>query len=180
MPSPIISMSRANKFILVAGVIFLIYGYLCRIIKINFFWDSSDIGWILIFVALLLYWINLRKKRREQSKKTIWVSIGIFLLYLGLGILPVIAILIRNSEAYHVATEYLKADINIKNEVGNVKGFGLFPGGTVQETTINGVKSGSATLAIIVKGNNKYMDVIIDLVKLPEGPWKVTDLRSRR
>jgi hypothetical protein len=179
MTSPIISMSRANKFILVAAVIFLIYGFLCRIIKINFFWDSSDIGWILLFVALLLYWINLRKKRREQGKKTIWMSIGIFLLYLGLGVLPVVGILMRNSEAYHAATEYLKADINIKTEVGNVKGFGLFPGGEVQETTINGVKSGSARLAIIVKGSKKYMDVIIDLVKLPNRPWKVTDLRSR-
>ena len=179
MPFPI-ALSKANKILLVTGVIFLIYGYLCRIIPINFLWDSRTIGWILLFVALLLYWINLRKRRRQHDKKTVWVTIGIIFLYLGLSILPIVIIIIRNSDAYNAATEYLKTDTKIRTEVGNVNGFGLIPEGAVQVTSHNGVKSGNATLAIIVEGNKRYMDVIIDLVKLPGEPWTVTNLRAKR
>ena len=64
-----IIMSRLSKTILSIGLIFLIYGYLCRLLKVDFFWDSKMIGWIVLFIALLSYWIDLRRTRIQRGQK---------------------------------------------------------------------------------------------------------------
>ena len=170
-------MSRLTKTILIIGLILLIYGYLCRILKIDFFWDSKVIGWIVLFVALLSYWVDLRKTRNRHGKRIIWVTIGISVLIFGLVLLPVVVFMIKTSDAYGTAIEYLKSDPNIKEQVGNVRGFGLIPTGSVQTTTINGVESGNATFEIVVRGDKKYVDVTIDLEKAPDSLWTVSYLR---
>jgi uncharacterized membrane protein (DUF485 family) len=170
-------MSRLSKTILSIGLILLIYGYLCRILKIDFFWDSKMIGWIVLFIALLSYWIDLRRTRIQRAKKTIWVTIGICILIFGLVILPVTVFILKTSDAYDAAIEYLMSDAKIKDEIGNVKGFGLFPTGSVSTTTINGVESGKAIFEIIIKGTRNYKDVIIELDKAPDKFWTVVNVR---
>jgi len=170
-------MSRITKTILIIGIILLIYGYLCRLLNLYFFWDSKTIGWIVLFIALLSYWIDLRRTRRQSGKKTTWVIIGICFLTVGLCALPMAAFLIKTSEAYDTAIEYLKSEPKIKDEIGEVKGFGLIPTGSVQTTTINGAESGSATLDIIVIGNKKNKDITIELKKTPEQDWIVTYIK---
>ena len=170
-------MSKLSKTILIIGAIFLIYGYLCRMLNIDFFWDSKTIGWIVLVIALLFYWIDLRKTRRRQGKKIVWVTTGICFLVFGLLILPVVVFMLKTSDAYIAATEYLKSDPKIKDEFGDVNGFGLIPTGSVQTTTINGAESGSATFELIVKGDKKYKDVTINLKKNPDTFWTVTDIR---
>lgn len=171
-------MTRLTKTILITGIILLAYGYLCRMLKINFFWDSKTIGWIVLVIALLSYWIDLRKTRKRQSKKIVWVTIGICILIFGLIILPVVVFMLKTSDAYEAATEYLKSDPKTKNEIGDVRGFGLIPTGSVQTTTFNGVESGRATFELIVRGDKKYIDVTIDLEKAPNSFWAVTNLKS--
>src|SRR5215212_2751565 len=112
-------MSRATKTILIIGLILLIYGYLCRALKFDFFWDSKVIGWIVLFIALLSYWVDLRKTRIRHGKRITWVTIGICVLIFGLVLLPVVVFMLKTSDAYDVAIEHLKADSNIKDEVGN-------------------------------------------------------------
>src|SRR5689334_1913039 len=170
-------MSKFSKTILITGAILLTYGYLCRMLKIDFFWDSKTIGWIVLVIALLSYWIDLRKIKRREGKKIVWVTIGICFLVFGLMILPVAVFTLKTSDAYVAATEYLKSDQKVKDEFGDVNGFGLIPTGSVQTTTINGAESGSATLKLIVKGDKKYTDVTIHLEKTPETFWTVTDIR---
>jgi len=170
-------MNRLSKTILVIGAILLVYGYLCRILKINFFWDSKAIGWIVLLIALLSYLIDLRRTRGQRGKKVIWVTIGICILILGLVILPVAVFMLKTSDAYDAAIEYLRSDPKIKDEIGNVKGFGLIPTGSVQTTTINGIESGNATFEIIVRGDKKYIDITVDLEKTPTNFWTVTYVR---
>lgn len=170
-------MTQQTKSILIVAIILLIYGYLCRMVGLNFFWESKMIGWILLFLALLFYWIDLSKRRRQLGKKTIWVTIGISILFLFLLIAPVAIVLLKTSKAYDTAVEYLRSDPKIREEVGNVKGFGLIPAGSVETTTINGVESGYATFQIIVRGSRKYKDVIIDLQEAPGKYWTVTYVR---
>jgi hypothetical protein len=170
-------MSRPSKTILIIGVILLVYGYLCRKFEIDFFWDSKTIGVILLFIALLSYWIDLRRTRKRRGKKLIWVTVGICFLILGLVTLPFAVVMIKTSDAYDAALQYLDSDPKIKEEIGNVKGFGLIPTGSVATTTINGVESGGATFEIIVKGEKKYMDVTIRLEKKSDKYWTVTDTR---
>ena len=85
--------------------------------------------------------------------------------------------MLKTSDAYGTAIEFLETDSTTKTEIGKVKGFGLIPTGAVQTTTINGVESGNATFEIIVRGDRKYKDVTIDLEKLPDSLWTVTYLR---
>jgi hypothetical protein len=170
-------MSRLTKTIFIIGLTLLIYGYLCRILKIDFFWDSKVIGWIIFFIALLSYWVDLRRTRIQHGKRIILVTIGICILVFGLVLLPVVVFMLKTSDAYDAAIEYLKTDSNIKDEVGNVKGFGLIPTGSVQTTTINEVESGNAVFEIVVRGDKKYKDVTIELQKIPDSLWTVTYLK---
>jgi hypothetical protein len=170
-------MNRLTKTILAIGFILIAYGYLVRILQIRFFWDSKDIGWILLFIALLTYWIDLRKRRIHQGKRTTWVTVGLCFLILGLGILPIVVFKIKTSSPYDAAIKYLKVDSRIRDELGEVKGFGFFPGGSVEISIKNGVESGRATFKLTIRGDKKYKDVLIDLEKLPETVWTVTDLR---
>lgn len=170
-------MTRLTKIILIGGLILLAYGYLCRILKIDFFWDSKIIGWIVLSIALLTYWIDLRKTRIRHGKGAIWLTIGICILIFGLTLLPIVVFMLKTSDAYVAALKYLKSDPNIKEQLGNVKGFGLIPTGSVQTTTINGVESGNATFEMVIKGDKKYMDVTIDLEKAPDSVWTVTYLK---
>ena len=105
------------------------------------------------------------------------MTIGICVLIFGLILLPVVVIMLKTSDAYDTAIEHLRSDPNIKEQVGNVSGFGLIPTGSVQTTTINGVESGNAIFEIIIRGDKKYKDVTIELVKEPDSVWTVTSLR---
>jgi hypothetical protein len=167
-------MNRPTKTLLTIGLILLVYGYLCRAIGLNFFWDSKTIGGFLLFIALLLYWIDLKKKRKQQSKKTGWVTFGICVLGLGLAIFPAIVIVFNSSEAYHAAKEYLKSDLRIKEEVGNVESFGLIPSGSMQTINSNGVETGNAIFEMTVNGSKKNRDVVIELKKELQTAWTVT------
>jgi hypothetical protein len=95
----------------------------------------------------------------------------------GLALLPVIVIIFHNTEAYHAATEYVKSDQRIKEQIGEVNSFGLIPSGTVQTTTTNGVETGNAVFEMTVNGSKKNMDVVIELIKEPNNAWTVTALR---
>jgi len=170
-------MSRLTKTILIVGIILLVYGYLCRVLKIDFFWDSKMVGWFVLFIALLSYWTDLRRIRISQMKSIILVTAGICILIFILVFIPAIVFMLKTSDAYGTAIEFLETDSTTKTEIGKVKGFGLIPTGAVQTTTINGVESGNATFEIIVRGDRKYKDVTIDLEKLPDSLWTVTYLR---
>ena len=170
-------MSRLTKLIFLIGLVLLVYGYLCRILKIDFFWDSKVIGWIALFIALLSYCVDLRKTRIRHGKRIIWVTIGICFLIFGLALLPVVVFMLKTTEAYATALEYLKSDPNINEHVGNVRGFGFIPTGSVQTTTINRIESGNAIFEIVVKGDKKYLDLTVYLEKKPDSLWTVTYIR---
>ncbi|MGZ3882265.1 MAG: hypothetical protein ACXVBF_13035 [Flavisolibacter sp.] len=171
-------MNRLTKSVLITGLIFFVYGYLSRKFNLYFFWDAKTIGGILLVVALLLFLINLRRNRKQQRKKIIWVTLGICFLAFGLVLFPVIAVIFHASDAYHIATEYIKSNPKIREQVGEVRSFGLIPGGIIQTTTINGVETGSAILEMTVNGSKKNMDASIELKKEPDSEWTVTSFKS--
>lgn len=167
-------MNRFTKATLIIGLILLVYGYLCRLLSIYFFWDSRNFGWIALFIALTNYLFNLRKTKKLQSKKTVWITFGIIFLSMGLIITPIVIFIFHKSEAYQSAIEYVKNDPKIKESIGEVKGFGLIPTGQVQSSSINGEESGVAIFNITVNGTKKYRDIIVTLKKTPETFWTAT------
>jgi hypothetical protein len=170
-------MSRLTKAILIIGIAIVIYSYLCRELNIYFFWDSKMIGLILLFVALLSYWVDLRRIRRHRRKKIVWVTIGICFIVFGFVSFFITLFMLKSSDAYGAATEFLKSDSNIKAELGEVNGFGLIPIGAFVSSTMNGRETGSATFEITIHANKKNKDVKIHLEKTADKAWTVTDVR---
>ena len=157
-------MSRLTKLFFIIGIILLIYGYLCRTLDIYFFWDSKSFGWIVMFIGLMGYLFDLDKTKKIHGKRTFWVKMGIGAIIFGFAIVAaVIFEFKKNSEAYQIAIEYLSADSQIKNEIGDVKGFGLIPTGSQTITTINGAESGQVIFILTINGTKKYKDVEINL-----------------
>jgi len=169
-------MKRFTKISLITGLILVTYGYLCRAINIYFFWDSKIIGWFLLFFALAGLLFSLYRSRKSEGKKTGWVKIGIGFVLLGLIISPIVIFIIKKSDAYQAAIEYLKTDTEIKNTVGNIRGFGLIPTGQIESSTNNGENSGDAVFNITIRGDKKYKDVMVALKKTPETMWTIVSL----
>ena len=59
-------LSVKNQKLVIATAIILVYGYLCRILNLYFFWESKAIGWTLLAVTLILLLIQ-----RINWKKTV-------------------------------------------------------------------------------------------------------------
>jgi multisubunit Na+/H+ antiporter MnhG subunit len=171
-------MSTRTKFILFSGILLLAYGISSRLIPVYFFWESRVLGWIVLIMALLSYWFDLRKSRIQKGKKTIWVTIGIGILILFLVIAPVTMYLLKNSDAYGAAIEELENDKALRQEIGAIKGIGLFPLGSVQISSSNGEESGHASFQIIVMGSKKYKDVVIEMMKDRGGIWRVRTIEN--
>jgi hypothetical protein len=79
----------------------------------------------------------------------------------------------HKTEPYRVAIEYLKTNPQVKEEVGNIKGFGVIPTGAMETTSINGSESGHATFFLTVFGDKKYKDVDVNLRETPETGWQI-------
>jgi hypothetical protein len=167
----------------ISGMILLAYGYLSRMAHLYFFWDSKILGWILIYTALLSFLIDIRRARKRNGKKRFWVTFFIACLALGFLISPIAVVLIKTSEAYNVAIEYLKNDLELQKEIGEVRGFGLIPSGSVTgTTTINPQGSTTKEYAefwLTVRGSRRYKDIIIQLSKWSPGPWEIVNVRNQ-
>ena len=167
-------MSNATKIAFTIGIILLVYGYLCRILKIYFFWDSKSFGWIFLIIGLMFYLFDLNRTRRQKGKRIFWVRMGIGFIMFFFALAGAIIFEFKyNSDPYQVAIDYLKSDSVIKNEIGDVTGLGLIPMGAQTITTINGKEYGKAVYYITVSGNKKKKDVEIKLEKTPETVWTV-------
>ena len=167
-------MGNTTKIAFAIGIFLLAYGYLCRILKIYFFWDSKSFGWIFLIIGLMFYLFDLNRTRRRKGKRTFWVRMGIgFIIFFFVLAGAIFFEFKYNSEPYQVVIEYIKSDSVIKNEIGDVTRFGLIPTGAQAITTINGNEYGKAVYYITVSGNKKKKDVEIKLKKTPETVWTV-------
>jgi len=169
-------MRKSTKIILLLGVLLVAYGYLSRKLDVYFFWDSKPFGWIVLFIALLFYLIDVHRARTKQGKKTIWAMVGIVVIIIGFSLTAFLIFDFHNSEPYQIAVDYLKNNSQLKDEVGNVTGFGLIPSGSMETTSINGSESGKATLFLTVFGGKKIKDVDVNLRKTTDTDWTVISI----
>ncbi|WP_158602136.1 RDD family protein [Cohnella endophytica] len=91
-------------------------------------------------------------------------SIAIFFICIILfGVLQIM----KQSDSYKVATDYIQSSSDIREIVGNEIKFGYFPMGSIQYE--NGY--GKSDLTMKVKGKNKTISVHILLDKKPGSDW---------
>jgi hypothetical protein len=168
-------MKKRTKLILVIGGTLLVYGHLCRWFDLYFFWDSKSIGWMFLLIGAISYLFDNIEIRENQNKKTIWNKIGIGFLSFILIVGTIFSVSIRLfSDAYEVATNYIVTDSSLKEQLGIVNGFSIMTSGSIQTETNSEGEFGFAVFELTAKGDKKFKDLTIQLVKNPENPnWRV-------
>jgi len=161
-------MSTSTKVLFIIGILLLIYGYCCRLFNIYFFWDSKHFGWIIMATSLMGFFIDLKKILEAQKKSTFLPGFFIGIIIVAFGIAGGGILLLNSYKAYQEAIESIKTDEVIKNEMGNIKGVGLFPSGIGFLDFPFNVKPGPSTFVITIRGSSVIKDVEITLYrKLP-------------
>ena len=180
-------MNKIAKSLLILGLIFFIYGNLCRVFGVYFFWESKSIGWFLILSGLIGFILNLPEiKTTNRNKKLLFKTITIGVSVYLVGILmaelkSVIAVTV--SHGYNNGIILLEKDESLKSEIGEIKSFGLLPTATrnpysfnvFSTTSIYGENDeGYSNLLIdlTIKGTRKYKDISIHVYK-DDQEWKM-------
>ncbi|MEZ4773031.1 MAG: hypothetical protein R3D00_07605 [Bacteroidia bacterium] len=167
-------LNKFTKTVLITGLTFMLYGYLCRLIGIYFFWECKSIGWILLFIGVIGFLSNRIKIKTTEKKKTNLEKVGIGIIIFVLLVQTILVAVIPFTDAYLVATTHLINDDNLKTEIGNITGFGLIPTGSIQKATDSSGEYGSATINLTVRGDKAFKDITIYVVKNADSPeWKV-------
>ncbi|HEY5771807.1 MAG TPA: hypothetical protein VIS75_04230 [Chitinophagaceae bacterium] len=158
-------MSTSTKVIFIIAFLLLIYGYLCRMLNIYFFWDSKHFGWIMLTTGIMGFFIDLKKILEAQKKNTFLPRLFIGVIIVAFGIAGGGILLLNNSKTYQDAIENIKTDRVIKSEIGDIRGIGLFPSGTGFLDFAFNVNSGPSTFIITVRGSLLIKDVEITLYR---------------
>jgi hypothetical protein len=166
-------MSKFTKSILTAGIMLMLYGYICRIVHLYFFWESKYAGWALIFIGAVGFLVYRVHAKKIQGRKTIVEKIGIGIISFILLIQLILLIVIPRTGAYKTSLVFLLNNTGLKNEVGNIKSFSLIPLGSVEKKTVNHIETGNATIFLTVKGDKRFKDVTVYLEKGPGMDWAV-------
>lgn len=163
-----------TKTLLAASLCLVVYGYLARLTGIYFFWESDSIGWTLFLLAVIVFLYNRIRLKRAMQKKVLGEKLVIGLIIFVFLLQAILIAVIPDSDAYAAAKSFLKNDPAVKAEVGNVTGFGLIPIGSMQQSSGPGGTYGSASISLILKGDKKYKEITVLVIKLPDNlHWQV-------
>jgi len=167
-----LSMNVKIAFATAFGLI--ITGYLVRGFDYYVFWESKPIGYALLLVCFAILLRKDIKTRKALKVKNAWSHIGFWIIVFILFVKTLITIILPNSDAYLAAKDYLKNNSQLKSEIGEIKGFTVLPSGGIQSSSdLNGTY-GTASIALIIKGTEKFKELIIYVEKTPEKDWTVT------
>ena len=170
-------LSKLNKGLVWLTIAFLIYGYLCRIIGLYFFWETKTIGWTLLFVTIISILIQRIKTKKIANKKTLSEKIFIGIIVFILLIQSIIFIVTPQTDAYKSAKQFLMTDKNIANEIGEVNDIFLVPVGGMSMSSSSAGQTGQADLNFIIKGKNKFKDINLQLTKELETNWTIIETK---
>jgi uncharacterized RDD family membrane protein YckC len=81
---------------------------------------------------------------------------------------------IKKSDAYRASIQIIESDQEIIKETGGITGYGYLPKGGININNGQGVSQ----LKINVHGKLKNMTVNIVLVKAPNGPWELYEIKK--
>jgi len=171
-------LDALTKVILTLGLLILLYGFLSRIIPIDFFWESKYLGFILLLIGLIGVLNYNMKKRKALDKKNLFLKIGIGLICFTLLTQILLYTIFLNSDAYSHAKKHIKSNEDIISEIGNIDSFSLIPtGGISFESNVNG-ETGNASINLIIKGDKKYKNVTVFMFKDYGQDWIIESIED--
>ncbi len=170
-------LSKLNKALVRLTIAFLIYGYLCRIIGLYFFWEAKTIGWTFLLITTISILIQRIKTKTIANKKSLSEKIIIGIIVFILLIQSIIFIVIPQTDAYKSAKLFLMTDKTISNEVGEVTDIFLVPIGGMSITSSSAGQTGQADLTLIIKGKSKFKDINLQLAKELDTDWAIIETK---
>ena len=116
--------------------------------------------------------IVIRDEAKVRSAPIV-VAVGlgaavVFVVTLFFGTITIL----KQSDAYRVATQEIRSNFDITEITGTVRSFGAFPTGSIE--ILNG--RGKAEFDITVEGDLSTAEVYVRLSKEPEQEWVVDDM----
>lgn len=117
----------------------------------------------MIAIALMGFLIDQRKARVAQKKNIFFVRIGIAIIVIAFAIVGSAVVMIKVSNSYKDALDLIKKGGAVKSEIGEVRGFGLFPVGPKMLNLVYGRSGGPSKLYVTVRGEHGHRDIEIEL-----------------
>lgn len=167
------TLSRGARLLFLATASFLLFGYLCRLLNIYFFWESKSIGWICFWLFIILALLGSIKSKRLRLQNVILEKIGIGLSVFILLLKGIFWLAVPHSAAYERAIEIVKADRTIGARIGPVNGIFLVPFGGIAVHSDSQGSAGEAEFYFVVKGSKGYCDLDMQMVKYVDTDWQV-------
>lgn len=172
-------LGTATKFLLVAGGIFISYDYLCRATNIYFFWESGVVGWFLLLLGSISFLLNRIDTKSSQKKGAVIEKGVVFLLVFVLIIKIIVYGAFMASDAFEASSNYLKANEEIRNEIGAVSGVILLSEGGINTVNNSEGEQGEGVLCLVAKGQRRYKQYKLHLIKTPKvNAWQVVEARA--
>ncbi len=144
----------------------ILTGCLVRALDLYFFWESKTIGYVLLLILLAVFLWQDIIGRKAKNVKRIWSNIIFVLICFMLFVKGLIMVILPLSGAYSAAKEQLINNAELTSEIGQITGFFVLPSGSMQSSTDASGTYGTASLELIIKGTNKYVERSIYLEKL--------------
>jgi hypothetical protein len=160
--------------LIIAGIVLYAYDKIAREIGIYFFWESKYVGIGLLLIGIAIFLINRINERNSKKKKAILETIGVVIVSLFFVIGTIVVCVLLNSDAYEVAKTSIRNDAKLKEEIGNINGFGFIPNGSIKTSSSSAGSVGMAIISLTVKGEKKFKDVTVHLTLDKDSPdWKI-------
>lgn len=165
-------MSTSTKVVFLLGLFFLIYGYICRLLDFYVFWDSKYFGWLGVISGILLFLIDVRQARVRQRENIFFVRVMVAIVVIFLALEGSAIVWLKTSTAYDEATELIRSNREIKDEIGDVRGFSIIPGINIIDI-INAPSSETLTFVITVRGERAYKEMEFTIRRTSVMAWSV-------
>ena len=169
-------MSTATRVAFIIGILLLIYGYLCRMFSLYFFWDSKYFGWIGIMSGLLLLLIDIRITRVRLKQNIFFVRVFVAVIVIFLGLEASAIVWLKTSTAYHNLKESINTDEAMKAEIGEIRGYSLIPGINILDI-ITALESESLAFRITVRGERAYKELEVTIERSTALEWRVSSIK---
>lgn len=170
------NLTKINKTILITALILIIYGYLSRIIGIDFFWESKTVGWTILFFAIITISIeNLKVKKKEEKSiilEKIIIGITSFIIFMQC----LMYFILIKADSYKAAEKFLFNDKSIQNKVGTVESIVLIPVGGMSMSSSSEGSEGQADYNFIVKGKKDFIDINLIMIKELKTDWEILEI----
>jgi hypothetical protein len=166
-----------TKLTFIIAITLFVYGIICRIIPIYFFWESLYFSGIIFLIGLILFLNSEIKKKKSDIKSSDFLKFGKVLIYLFIILIAIITTFFNSSDPIKIAKDYIKNNSKLNNEIGKIESVFALPIGTLNTKTNKNGKSGNATLILLVKGKKKFKEMKVSIQKDIDSDWRIIGMK---